>query len=149
MVGSIEQIAERLLPTGAERWNIDHRLQLVGVAIGQVEQRIDVGDAECVRADPGTDDFVAGLDSAFGDDPEVEAGPVMCDEQRRQLRFAEPHTHPETGDPRLGDLEFRLADAVAVADADLVVGETVDGEVLTELTVFEVIAAELLLPIGV
>ena len=61
-IGRIEQVTERLLPAGAQRWNIDDRSQLARVAIGQIEQRVDVGDAECVGSDPGTDDLVTGLD---------------------------------------------------------------------------------------
>jgi hypothetical protein len=51
--------------------------------------------------------------------------------------------------PRLGDLEERAADAVAVADADLVVLQPLDREVLAELPIAEVVAAELALPIPV
>ena len=53
------------------------------------------------------------------------------------------------GDARLGDLEDGGADPVAVADADLVVAEALDGEVLAELPVDEVAAAELALPVPV
>ena len=47
------------------------------------------------------------------------------------------------------DLEHRAADPVPVADAHLVVGQSLDGEVLAELAVTEVVAAELLLPVAV
>ena len=47
------------------------------------------------------------------------------------------------------DLEDRGADPVAVADADLVVAQPLDGEVLAELAVDEVVAAELALPVAV
>ena len=53
------------------------------------------------------------------------------------------------GDARLGDLEQRAADPVAVADADLVVGQPLDREVLAELPVDEVVAAQLALPVAV
>ena len=49
----------------------------------------------------------------------------------------------------LADFEERRADPVAVTDADVVVGEPFDGEVLTELPVGEVVAAEELLPVAV
>jgi hypothetical protein len=51
--------------------------------------------------------------------------------------------------PRLGDLELGFTDAVPVADADLGVGKAVDGEVLAELAVVEVVAPQVLLPIAV
>ena len=61
--------------------------------------------------------------SALGDDPHVEAGTVVADQQRGQLGLTQPQAHPVAGDPRLGDLELGLADPVPVADADLVVGQ--------------------------
>src|SRR5262249_31096083 len=53
------------------------------------------------------------------------------------------------GHPRLGDLEDGRADAVAVSDADLVVARPLDGEVLAELPVHEVVPPELALPVAV
>ena len=60
-----------------------------------------------------------------------------------------PDADPVARHARLGDLEQRLADPVAVADADLVVGEALDREVLAELAVGEVVAPELALPVAV
>ena len=53
------------------------------------------------------------------------------------------------GHPGLGHLEQGAADPVAVPDADLVVGEALDGEVLAELAGHEVVAAQLALPVAV
>ena len=46
-------------------------------------------------------------------------------------------------------LEDRGADLVAVADADLVIGESLHGEVLAELSVDEVVSSELALPVTI
>ncbi len=73
----------------------------------------------------------------------------MGNRQRGQLGIIHPDTHPEAGDPRLGDLEHRAADPVPVADAHLVVGQPLHGEVLPELPVLEVIPAQLVLPVPV
>ena len=86
---------------------------------------------------------------AFLEHPQVEAGPVVGDQQRRDPRVVHADADPVAGDPRLGDLEQRGADPVAVADADLVVGEPLDREVLAELPVHEVVAPELALPVAV
>ena len=83
----------------------------------------------------------------LGYDTHVEAGPPVADQQCGHLRLAESKADTVAGDSRLGDLELRFADAVPVADADLVVSEAVDGEVLAELTVAEVVSAEVLLPV--
>jgi hypothetical protein len=45
------------------------------------------------------------------------------------------------GDARLADFEERRR-SVAIADADVVVGESFDGEVLTELPLGEVVSSE-------
>ena len=65
-------------------------------------------------------------------DAQVEAGAPVGDQQGRELRLVERHADLEAGHARLGDLEDGAADPVAVADADLGVGEPVDGEVLAE-----------------
>ena len=46
----------------------------------------------------------------------------------------------------MSDLEQRAADLEAVADADGIVGQSFDGEVLAELSVDEIGSLELLLP---
>src|SRR4029079_13660910 len=51
--------------------------------------------------------------------------------------------------PRLGDLEDRLADPVPVADAEVTVGKTGDGEVLAELPGNELVSAQLLFPVAI
>jgi hypothetical protein len=99
--------------------------------------------------DSGADDLISGLDVPFGDHAQVEARPVVGDEERRKFGLAEPHADPEAGDPRLGDLELGLADAVPVADANVGVAEPVDGEVLPELAVFRQPAAEVGFPVAV
>ena len=149
VLGAVEQLAERLLPARAERGDVDRGAEPLDVAAGQVEQRVDVGDAERVPADPGAHDLVAGPDLPFDDHTQVEARAVVGDEQGRHSRLAEPHADPEAGDPRLGDLELGVTDAVAVADADLVVAEPFDGEVLAELAELEVVPAEVLLPVAI
>ena len=125
------------------------RPQLLQLVPGQVEQRVDVGHAQRVRAASGADDLVAGGDVALGQDAQVEPRTVVGDQQRRELRLPHPHPHPEAGDARLGDLELRLTDPVAITDADLVVAESLDGEVLPERAVLQVVASEELLPVPV
>ena len=123
--------------------------QLARVGAGQVQQRVGVGHRQRFWPGGDLDDRVAGLDASLGEDPQVEAGPVVGDQQRGQLRLAHPHAHPVAGHPRLGDLELRLADPVPVTDAHLVVGQPVDGQVLPEHPVHEVVAPEVLLPVPV
>ena len=73
----------------------------------------------------------------------------MRDEQRGHAGLVHADADPVAGDAGLSHLEQRTADPVAVADAHLVVGQALDGEVLAELPIREVLAAELSLPVAV
>ena len=81
------------------------------------------------------DHVVARADVALLEHAEVEAGTAVGHEERSHARLVHPDPDPVTRDPRLGDLEERRPDAVPVADADLVVAEPLDREVLAELAV--------------
>ena len=146
-LGGGEQFAEGSLPAGAQGGDLQGAAQRARVVAGQVEQRVGVGHAQRAGTGPGLDDLVAGLDVPLADHAHVEAGPVVADQQRGQVGLAEAQPDPVAGDPGLGDLELRLADPVPVPDAHLVVGQAVDGEVLPELAVHEVVAPEVLLPV--
>ena len=119
------------------------------VAPGQIEQRVGLGDAQPLGAGQDLDDLVAGLDLALLEHAKIKARPVMRDEQRRHSRLVHPDADPVAGDARLRHLEQRAADPVAVADADLGVGQALDGEILAELAVNEVVAAKLSLPVAI
>ena len=142
-----QQFAERALPARAQRGDVQGQAELGDVVAGQVEQRVGIGDAELSRPGPGLDDLIPRLDAAFGDHAQVEAGPVVADQERGHGGLSEAQSDPVAGDPGLGDLELRLADPVPIADAHLVVGEAVDGEVLPELAVDEIVPAEIPLPV--
>ena len=130
--GPLDQVAERALPAGAQRAHGQQPVHRRHVRAGQVELGVGDGDADplCRRADP--DDVVARPHGPLPQDPEVEAGPAVGHEQRGHPRLAQAQPDAVAGDARLRDLELGLADAVAVADAHLVVGQPVDGEVLAE-----------------
>ena len=74
---------------------------------------------------------------------------MVRDEQCRHRGIVHADADAVARDTGLGDFEQSLADAVVVTDAHLVVREAFDGEVLAELSVGEVVASELPLPIAV
>jgi hypothetical protein len=114
---------------------------------GQVEQRVDLGHGHGLRAGVHLRDLIAGLHGALAQHPQVEPGPVAGDQQRGNLRVVHPDADPVAGDPRLGHLEQRFADLVAVTDAHLVIAQAGHREVLPELPVLEVVPAQLVLPV--
>ena len=126
---------------GAERRDPERAEQVLALVAGEVEQRVDLGDGHPLRARGELRDLVARLHLALLEHAEVEAGPAVGDEQGRDARVVHAEPDAVARDPRLGDLEDGAADPVAVADADLVVVQPLDGEVLAELPVDEVVAA--------
>jgi hypothetical protein len=148
-LGLVEQRPERCLPAGAELGDVERPDQLLAGMARQVEQRAHLRDVHAPPARGDLDDLVAGLDLSFGADAEIEPGTPVGHQQGGHPRLLHPEADAVAGDPRLGDLELRLADPVAVTDAHLVVRQPIDGEVLSELPVDEIVPAELLLPVAV
>jgi hypothetical protein len=108
-----------------------------------------VSATELLGSVGGLDDLLPGFDESLGQHAQVEAGPVMGHQQRRHPRVVHADPDAEAGHPGLGDLELGRTDTEAVTDADLVVGETRDGEVLAELPEREVVAPQLVLPVAI
>ena len=135
----VEHLLEGALPPAAERGDAQRAQQLLPGMPGQIQQGVRLGDRHAFRAVGELDDLLPGLHGALGQHAEVEPGPVMGNKQRGHPRVIHPDAYPEAGDSRLGHLEDRFADLVPVADAHLVVGQSLHGEVLTELPVLEVV----------
>src|SRR4029453_11011923 len=102
-----------------------------------------------LRSGGDLDDLVSRTDLALPEHAQVEAGAMMGHEQRGHARLVHAQANPVAGDPWLRDLELRAADPVAIADAHLVVRQAVDREVLAEVSVREIVPAELPLPVAV
>ncbi|MGY4455169.1 hypothetical protein ACVWZR_009829 [Bradyrhizobium sp. i1.3.1] len=143
----LEQRLEGMTPAAAQRRNFQRALQAVARVRRQIEQRIDLGHAHAFGAISDLRDLVAGLDVAFLDHTKIEAGPAVPDKQRGHVRLLHANPQPVTGDARLRHLEQGRADFVTVSDADVPVGEAVDGKILAELTLDEVRSTEVLLPV--
>ena len=140
---------ERGLPAIGKRGNAQRAQDpLVGMP-GQVEQAVDLGHGHGLRPGGHLNDLVPGLYGALVEHPEVEPGPVMGNQQSGHACLVHPDPHPVARHPRLGHLEQRLTDLVAIADAHLVISQAGDREILPELAVAEVVAAQLLLPVPV
>ena len=144
-----EQCFERGAPAGAQRRDAQSPLQRAFVATGQIQQRVNIGDGQMFGTCQDLHDLVAGSDFALFEHAKIKARPVMRHDERRHLRFVHPDTEPVAGDARLRHLEQRASNPIVVADAHLCVGQAIDREILAELTIGEVGAAKLSLPIAV
>ncbi len=94
-------------------------------------------------------DLVSCADFSFFNHAEIEARALVGNEQAGHLRIGHANADSIAGDSRLGDFEQRAADAVTIADADLVIGKTIDGQVFAELTILKVMSLQLLLPVAI
>lgn len=142
----IQQCLHGRPPAGAECGDPQGTFDLPAGVPGQVEHPVDLLDGHRLGSGGDLDDLLPGFDLAFLEHAQIEAGPVVCHQQCRHPRLAHPQADSVAGHPRLGDLEERVADAVAVTDTDLVVRQAVDGEILPELTWLEIVAAEFASP---
>jgi len=147
MIGLVDEVAERALPPRAQGVDPQQAAHRVHVGVGQVELGVGRGHGDLLRGHADLDDVVARLHAAFTQDPEVEARPVVGHDQCGHPRFGQAQPEAVAGDARLGDLELGVTDAVAVADAHLVVGQPVDGEVLAEDPPAQVRPLELFVPV--
>jgi hypothetical protein len=140
---------EGTAPARGQRGNSQRPQQLVAGMTARVEQRIDLGNGHALRPAGDRDDGVAGAHIAFLDHAQVEARAPARSQQCRHLRLVRPDADAIAGHPGLAHFEQSRADPVAVADADFVVRQPLDGEVLAELAVREIAAAQALLPVAV
>src|SRR3954453_4888603 len=116
---------------------------------GEIEEPVDLGDRHLLGPRGELDDLVSRLHLALLEHAEVEAGPAVRDEQRRNARIVHAEPNAVARHPRLRHFEDRGADLVPIADAHLVVARSFDREVLAELAVDEVVSSELAFPVAV
>jgi hypothetical protein len=143
------ELAERPLPALAQRRDPKGTCHIAARAVGQIEKPIDLRDGHGLGPPLDALDLVAVSDLALAQHAQVETRATVSDQERRHPRLVHAQADPITRDARLADLEQRRADAVAIADADLIVGQSLDGEVLAELPKAKVVAAEEVLPVAV
>src|SRR5579871_4516878 len=101
--------------------------------IGKIEERVDLRDGHSLIRLADLRDFVAGTDLAFPEDTKVEPRPSAGCQQCRHPGFVHPNADAIAGDARRSDLEQCSADLITVADANGIVGQPFDSEVLAEL----------------
>jgi hypothetical protein len=114
-----------------------------------IEQRVDLGDGHPLVRLCHFNDFVTSAHPAFPQDAEVEARPSARCQQGRHPRLIGPNANSIACHTRLRDLEQDAADFKAIADANGIVRQSFNGEVLSKLPVGEVGPTQLLRPVTV
>jgi hypothetical protein len=79
----------------------------------------------------------------------VESWSVMCYEQGWHAGFVHADADAVARHAWLRHFKFSTTDAVAIADADLVIRKSLDGEVFAELAESKIVAAQKALPVMV
>ena len=137
---------EGALPTGTQGRDTECTEQLIAAMSGQIEQRVNLGHGHAHRSFADLDNLIPAAYFAFLQHAEVEAGPVVRYQQGGHARLIHPDADAIAGNAGLRHLEECATDAIAIADANFIVGKAFDGEVLAELTIDEVGTSELFFP---
>src|SRR5271165_977430 len=116
---------------------------------GKVQQRIGLGDGHAHWPVRHLHNFILISYFALLQHLQVEARPVMLDQQRRHARLIHTDTDPVASDARLRHFEECVANAIPVTNTNLVVREAIDGEVLAELAVRKVFAPKLVFQVSI
>src|SRR5262245_11052224 len=145
----LQQRLEGTPPTSGQRRDAQGALQLSAGMTAQIEERIGLGDAHALRTIADLHDLVPVRDFASFQHSEVEPGPVMLHQQGGHTRLVLSDSNPVAGHSGLRHFEQRAANPITVANADLIVRQSLHREVLAELSKHEVLAPELPFPIAV
>jgi hypothetical protein len=116
---------------------------------GQIQEAVDIGDTGSLW--PVTDlyNFVVRINFSLLQNAKVKSWSVMCYEKRRHARLIHPDADAVARYPRLCHFEYRVTNAVAIADADFGISKPLHGEVLSELAESKIVAAQKPLPVMV
>src|SRR5262249_10109944 len=144
-----EHSLEGKFPAGTQGRDTQSALYFVFGGLWKIEQCIDSRDRQAFRSVAYLDDLIAGSYLALFEHTKVEPGAVMLDEQSRHTRLIHAYAHAVAGHTRLRHFEQRPSDPIAIAYADLAVGQTFDGEVFSELPEGEIAPLEFTLPVAI
>ena len=117
--------------------------------VGRIKERVDLRDRHPLCPLSDLHNVIAGTDLAFLQNAEVKSWPSAGRQQRRHMRFVHPNADAIAGHPRLRDFEYCAADLKTIANTNNIVGQSLDCEVLAELSVDEIGSLQLFLPVTI
>src|SRR6516225_3039644 len=137
------------MPSGRKRLDPQGALQAIARMMGRIEKRVDLCDSYSLLRLSHLHDFVTGAYFAFLQDAEVESRPSTGRQQRRHPGLVHPNADAIARYARCSDLEQCTADLITVADTNGIVSQSLDREVLAELSVDKVGPLQVLLPVAI
>ena len=143
----LEHCLERTLPTLAKCRNPQRALQLLAGMSWQIQEGVNLGHADSLWTVSNFYNVVARPNFSFLQHAKVESWSVMRYEQGCHPRFIHANADAVARYARLRHFKYRITDAVAIANADLVIGKSLNGEVFSELAEDEVITSEKAFPV--
>src|SRR5262249_36585707 len=117
--------------------------------IGRIEKPVDLCDGYSLLRLSQFYDFVAGAHRAFLQDAEIESRPSAGRQQRGHPGLVHPNADAIARYARCSDLEQCTADSITVADTSGIVRQSLNREVLAELSVDKVGPLHVLLPVAI
>ncbi len=122
---------------------------MIARASWQVEKCVDLGYGDALGPIGDLRDFVACAYLAFLNHSKVKAGTVMRDKKSGHGRIAHSDAHAVARHARLGHLEERAANPVAIANAHFVISQAVDRKIFAELPESKIVPAEIGFPVAI
>src|SRR5215470_704010 len=117
--------------------------------VWRIKQRIDLCDGHSLLRFSDLHNFVLSARLAFLQDAEVKSRSAAGCQESWHPGFVHPNADAIASNTGLGDLKQRAADLITVTDANDIVGQSFDREILAELSVDKVGPLQLLLPIAI
>ena len=145
--GFHQSLLESLTPSRGEGFDANGSFAVLKVLWVEIVEVADVADRHPFGVVLDELEPIAGADFAFLKDTEVEADPAATKKHLHKPRVSHLDSELEAGYAWLGNLHAGTADLEDVADVDLILEHPIDGEVLPELGMAEVLTMELLLPV--
>jgi glutamine synthetase adenylyltransferase len=115
----------------------------------QIQEGVNVGHTDSLWTVSNFCDVIARTNFSLLQHAKVESWSVMFYEQGWHTRFIHANADAVTRHARLRYFKFSATDAVAIADAHLVIRKSLDGEVFSELAESKIVAAQKALPVMV
>jgi hypothetical protein len=115
----------------------------------QIQEGVNLGHADSLWTISDFYNVVTRTNFSLLQHAEVESWSVMFDEQGCHPRFIHANANAVARYAWLCHFKYRITNAVAIANADLVIRKSLNSEVLSELAEDKIVAAQKALPVMV
>jgi hypothetical protein len=140
---------ERTLPTLAKCGNLQHASQLLAGVSWQIQKGVNVGHGDPLWTVRNFYDLIACAHFSFLQHAKVESWSVMLYEQSWHTRLVHADANAVARYARLCYFKCRIADAISIANADLIIGQSFNSEGFSELAESKIVTAQKALPVMV